>query len=308
MLQRSYYTPGNRRDIMRRTYRKGPIYDQKAPGAGTYGAVNNQTGVKAAVPIVCASHARHEISPNSGARRAATFLLPANAPAPQQRKTASPQAATRPSPPVMESPVSDPKQESRGLRDAEEALRRAEAEKAELVRMLAQMAARQDHQNEKEAREAPPCDDRDTRADCGTCGDCGPPDGEAPCSSLFEPIRYDDCANPYGEGLLYYQKFWYLNDVEISVRGEILCGTTLEFHENTLRLISDTHSYYIPLRQVDYIKTSDGLQTSFIDGRFGPVDPVRVCAAKKCGKPKGCGQREPDQKREPPDEKENANP
>ena len=104
----------------------------------------------------------------------------------------------------------------------------------------------------------------------------GEPDKCAPCSSLFQTLQYDDTIDPCGEGLLYYQKFWYLNEVEICVKGELLYGTALEFHQNTLRLINDTHSYYIPLRQVDYIRTGDGLKTCFTDGRFGPVPPLRV--------------------------------
>ena len=112
--------------------------------------------------------------------------------------------------------------------------------------------------------------ERENSLDRGEC------DRRPPCATLFQMLQYDDTIDPRGQGLLYYQKFWHLSEVEISVRGELLHGTALEFHQNTLRLINDTHSYYIPLRQVDYIRTDDGLKTCFSDGRFGPVPPLRV--------------------------------
>lgn len=82
-------------------------------------------------------------------------------------------------------------------------------------------------------------------------------------SSLFRKLQYDDCTNSDGEGLLYYQRFWYLCDVSISVRGELLSGIPMDMHENTLRLINEQYSYFIPIHQVDYIRTPDGLETSF---------------------------------------------
>lgn len=82
-------------------------------------------------------------------------------------------------------------------------------------------------------------------------------------SPLFSPLRYAPCIDPFGEGLLYYQKYWFLSDVDISVRGEMVSGTPMGLHDNTLRLINKEYSYYIPLRQVDYIRTADGLESSF---------------------------------------------
>lgn len=173
-----------------------------------------------------------------------------------------------------------------------------EPEGAEPKRLIVQNAANPDHGFKKKDREKGPGEkparperlESCTYPECRESQDCcerreghmgNERDNSAPPSSLFQALRYDDCVKPNGEGLLYYQKFWYLSEVEISIRGELLHGTTLEFHENTIRLVNKKHSYYIPLHKVDYIRTSDGLETSFTDGRFGPISPLRVDASPK---------------------------
>lgn len=71
------------------------------------------------------------------------------------------------------------------------------------------------------------------------------------------------------QGLLYYKKWWYLREVDLSVRGELLTGIPIYFQQDTLRVVNDAFSYFIPMAHVDYIRTPDGLcaaRTEF-DGR-----------------------------------------
>lgn len=62
-----------------------------------------------------------------------------------------------------------------------------------------------------------------------------------------------------GNGLLSYEKWWFLNDVDIHVGGTLLSGMPISLHGDTLRMINDTYSYFIPLCQIEYIRTLDGL-------------------------------------------------
>ena len=68
-------------------------------------------------------------------------------------------------------------------------------------------------------------------------------------------------ANPC-QGLLYYQKWWFRSKVDISVNGEKFHGTPIFLHDNTIRLVNDDYSYFVPLAKVDYIRTTDGLKQS----------------------------------------------
>ncbi|MCL1963721.1 MAG: hypothetical protein FWF69_01490 [Firmicutes bacterium] len=72
-------------------------------------------------------------------------------------------------------------------------------------------------------------------------------------------VHYDKAVDAYGEGLLYFQKWWFLNDIELSVGGTLLSGTPIFLRDNTLRMVDKTHSYFIPLRHVEYIKTPNGM-------------------------------------------------
>lgn len=70
-------------------------------------------------------------------------------------------------------------------------------------------------------------------------------------------------------GLLNYKKWWHLREVDLSVRGELLTGIPIYVHQDTLRVVNDEFSYFIPMTHVDYIRTPDGLsaaRTEF-DGR-----------------------------------------
>lgn len=64
-----------------------------------------------------------------------------------------------------------------------------------------------------------------------------------------------------GCGLLHFRKWWERNKVDISVNHELITGTPVFTEKNTLRVINKQYSYFIPLEKVDYIRTSDGLDS-----------------------------------------------
>lgn len=64
----------------------------------------------------------------------------------------------------------------------------------------------------------------------------------------------------YGRGLYRYRKWWKLSEVDIRVCGDLLTGTPIFTDSNTLRVVNDVYSYFIPLEKVDYIRTRDGLR------------------------------------------------
>ena len=69
------------------------------------------------------------------------------------------------------------------------------------------------------------------------------------------------CAGFYG--LLHYRKWWERNEIDLSVYGKLITGTPIFVEENTLRVINSKYSYFIPLEKIDYIRTTDGLCSSF---------------------------------------------
>ena len=73
--------------------------------------------------------------------------------------------------------------------------------------------------------------------------------------------RCRECAGLYG--LLHYRKWWERNEVDISVCGKLISGTPIFIEENTLRVVNRQHSYFIPLEKIDFIRTTDGLCSSF---------------------------------------------
>ena len=80
-----------------------------------------------------------------------------------------------------------------------------------------------------------------------------------------EPVRDDENfgysdRGLMGRGLLYYRKWWELSEVDICVGGSLLTGIPVFMYENTLRVVNEEHSYFIPLEKIDYIQTTDGLQ------------------------------------------------
>lgn len=69
-------------------------------------------------------------------------------------------------------------------------------------------------------------------------------------------------ADPQARGLLYYKKWWFHRRVDISVNETLLTGTPIFIRESTLRVVNDDCSYIIPMRNVDYIRTPDGLRAA----------------------------------------------
>lgn len=79
------------------------------------------------------------------------------------------------------------------------------------------------------------------------------------------------------KGLLHYKKWWFMREVGISVNGQMLTGTPILMHERTLRVVNDDYSYFIPMRNIDYIRTPDGLSmllTEFTDPPL-PCEPPK---------------------------------
>jgi len=77
------------------------------------------------------------------------------------------------------------------------------------------------------------------------------------------PASCDENMDAGGQGLLCYQSHWYLTDVDVKVRGELLCGIPIGLKGNTLCLINKQHRYFIPLGNVEYIRTAEGLENGF---------------------------------------------
>ena len=73
--------------------------------------------------------------------------------------------------------------------------------------------------------------------------------------------RCRECACIFG--LLHYRQWWERSEVDISVCGKLISGTPIFIEENTLRVVNRSHSYFVPLEKIDYIRTTDGLCTSF---------------------------------------------
>ncbi|MCC8121979.1 MAG: hypothetical protein LIO58_00325 [Oscillospiraceae bacterium] len=88
---------------------------------------------------------------------------------------------------------------------------------------------------------------------------CNPePEGCPSCDAVPPKAPEEKTGNPAKEGLLHYKKWWYRRDVDVVVRGEKLSGTPIFIHNNTIRLVNPSYSYFIPLSHIDYIRTNDG--------------------------------------------------
>jgi|GEM_PF-6709095 len=61
----------------------------------------------------------------------------------------------------------------------------------------------------------------------------------------------------HGRGLYHYGKWWKRRKVGVFVNGNMLEGIPAFTDCNTLRIISDKHSYFVPLEKIDYIRTDD---------------------------------------------------
>ena len=67
-------------------------------------------------------------------------------------------------------------------------------------------------------------------------------------------------AEPCAEGLLRYKKWWFIREVNLCVEGDMLTGVPIFLYDDTLRVINEDCSYFIPMRKVSYIRTPDGLK------------------------------------------------
>lgn len=77
---------------------------------------------------------------------------------------------------------------------------------------------------------------------------------------VLDSHEEDTCVDAKENGLKQYKKWWFRRNVDISVNGDMITGTPVFIKENTLRVIGNLHSYFIPLHKVDYIRTDDGLE------------------------------------------------
>lgn len=94
-----------------------------------------------------------------------------------------------------------------------------------------------------------------------TVHDCATLHDHTITDSPFENNKRLEEEGLYGRGLLYYRKWWERSDVDISVNGDMLSGIPVFTDKNTLRIMNDIYSYFIPLEKIDYIRTTDGLKT-----------------------------------------------
>lgn len=78
-------------------------------------------------------------------------------------------------------------------------------------------------------------------------------------SKIIEAAQSKGSDNPELSGLLHFREWWELVEVNICVGGKLISGIPIFMEEDTLRVVDRNHSYFIPLRKVDYIRTNDGL-------------------------------------------------
>lgn len=112
----------------------------------------------------------------------------------------------------------------------------------------------------REQDDCPEFRSEDNPGHCGDCGDCSGEDCVPRGEYRAETHRGGpDFSDLWGKGLYYYKDFWDLREVDVLVNGEALTGIPIFTNENTLRVINEEHSYFIPMKNVDYIRTTDGL-------------------------------------------------
>lgn len=84
--------------------------------------------------------------------------------------------------------------------------------------------------------------------------------------TLRQPITASDAQNngqTNHHGLLHFRQWWERVEADISVFGTLISGIPIFVENNTLRVINDHYSYFIPIEKIDYIRTTDGLKSSF---------------------------------------------
>lgn len=85
-------------------------------------------------------------------------------------------------------------------------------------------------------------------------------EAEAPPVSETDDGSAEPEEEPSDRGLLYFRKWWELSKADISVGGELLTGIPVFISGDSLRLVNDNYSYFIPLEKIEYIRTTDGLR------------------------------------------------
>lgn len=101
-------------------------------------------------------------------------------------------------------------------------------------------------------------------SDAAACGDSKNfNDNKEQNMPVVEAIGDKNCDQERCSGLLHYRRWWELIEVEILTGGKLISGVPIFVEENTLRVINNDYSYFIELDKVDYIRTKDGLVSSF---------------------------------------------
>lgn len=65
----------------------------------------------------------------------------------------------------------------------------------------------------------------------------------------------------YGRGLFHYQKWWFRNQIDICVNGKLISGIPIFADHNTIRVVNEKNSYFIPVEKIDFIRTPDGFES-----------------------------------------------
>lgn len=73
------------------------------------------------------------------------------------------------------------------------------------------------------------------------------------------PAKMPPMDGLYGRGLFHYQEWWFRNQIDICVNGKLISGIPIFADHNTIRVVNEKHSYFIPVEKIDYIRTPDGL-------------------------------------------------
>ncbi|MCL2433518.1 MAG: hypothetical protein FWD16_03250 [Clostridia bacterium] len=73
------------------------------------------------------------------------------------------------------------------------------------------------------------------------------------------PPPPEQAVEPEPNGLLHYEKWWFQQKAALLIGDELIEGTPVFLRDNTLRVINDSHSYFIPLEHIKFIRTCNGL-------------------------------------------------
>lgn len=94
---------------------------------------------------------------------------------------------------------------------------------------------------------------------------------ESPPSPYIPNLSDSEETDPNIKGLLHFKKWWQFRDVGVSVNGVLVTGTPIQLQKRTLRVVNDQYSYFIPMKNVDFIRTPDGLEMSYLEFEGEPM-------------------------------------